>query len=377
MKENIDSKFTLDIFKLVRNIWVWKFPIMIITILAVGLTYIFTGPKFITPQYKATVIFYPTTNTSLSTTILAEPGTQGYSVLQFGDDEDAEQLLQILNSDDMKNHVILKYELAAHYWLDTSKTISMLSLRNMFSKNLEIKQTEYKAIQVTVYDYDAKLAAEMANYIARYADEKKSDIQKIKAKEALNIIEEEYNKQVKMMDSLSTMLSKLRNLGIYDYFEQSSQLNEALTLNSIKLDQEQALLKVYEENKNNLPDTLIIKTRARVKAYQAAVNSIKPKLDVITKYGSSYLNSINTLELERKKLSSLKSRYESTKLEYERALPQKFVINHAEEPEIYARPRRILTSFIVGVSTLIFSIIVIAILDSFNIIKRNYIESGS
>lgn len=374
MKEQNDQSYSFDIIYLVQLIWKWKIPVVIVCLIAAFATYIFTGPKFITPLYKANVIFYPTSNTNLSTTLLTEPGNQGYSVLEFGNDEDAEQLLQILSSDDMKNNVVLKYELAAHYGLDTSKNISMLSLRTMFNKNLEVKQTEYKAIEVVVFDKDPALAAEIANYIANYADAKKNDIQKIKAKEALNIITEEYTRQIKMMDSLNKTLSELRALGIYDYFEQSSQLNEAYTLNKIRLDQEQALLKVYEENKNSLPDTLIIKSRARVKGYQAAVNSIKPTLDLISKHGGKYLNSINTLEMERKKLLSLKVRYESAKMSFEKTLPQKFIINSADKPEIASKPRRLLTTAIVSISTLIFALIAIVILDYLPTLRRNYIE---
>ncbi len=374
MKEQNDQSYSFDILYFVQLIWKWKIPVIIACLISSVATYIFTGPKFITPLYKASVIFYPTSNVNLSTTLLTEPGNQGFSVLEFGDDEDAEQLLQILNSDEMKNNVVIKYELASHYGLDTSKTISMLTLRTLLSKNLEVKQTEYKAIEVVVFDSDPALAAEMANYIANYADTKKNDIQKLKAKEALNIITEEYERQIKMMDSLNRILANLRNLGIYDYFEQSSQLNEAYTLNKIRLDQEQALLKVYEENKSSLPDTMIIKSKARVKGYQAAVNSIQPKLDLITKHGGNYLNSINTLELERKKLLSLKVRYESAKMGFEKTLPQKFVINSADKPEIASKPRRLLTTAIVSISTLLFALVAIVLLDYLPTLRRNYFE---
>jgi capsular polysaccharide biosynthesis protein len=374
MEENKEREYSFDIYYTIKLILKWKMPIIIACVIAAIATYFFTGPKFIVPLYKANVIFYPTTNTDLSTTLMTEPGNQGYSVIEFGSDEDAEQLLQILTSEDLKNNVIIKYELAAHYGLDTSNTISMLTMRSLLSKNLEVKQTEYKAIEVTVFDRDPKLAAEMANYIANYADTRKNMIQKVKVKEALNIISEEYERQKNLMDSLNKNLAKLRNLGIYDYFEQSSQLNEAYTINKVKLEQEQALLKVYEENKDALPDTLIIKTKARVKGYQAAVNSIQPKLDLITEHGGTYLNSINTLELERKKLLSLKMRYESAKLSFEKTLPQKFTINDAGVPEIPAKPRRLLTTAIVTISTLIFALIAIVILDYLPIFRRKYIE---
>ncbi len=370
MNSENEKAYSIDVFYFIKLVWKWKLPVIIISALAGILTYFFTGPSFITPLYKANVIFYPTSNVNLSTSILTEPGTQGYGLLEFGSDEDGEQLLQILKSDEMKNNIVRKFELASHYGVDTSKQVSMLSMRNLFNKNLEVKQTEYKAIEVIVYDSDAQKAADIANYIANYVDFQKNSIQKIKAKDALTIIESEYNKQKAVMDSMDQTLMHLRQNGIYDYFGQFAQLNEAYTINSVRLDQEEALLKVYEQNKNSLPDTLIIKSKARVQGYKAAINSLKPTLDLIKKYGGIYVNNVNNQELERKKLQSLKSRYESTKMEFESALPQKFIINSAEKPEIPAKPRRILTSAIAGLSTFLLALIVIALIDVFPFIRK-------
>lgn len=370
MKLENENSYSFDVFYFIKLVWNWKIAIITSCVIAGVLTYIFTGPSFIEPKYKADVIFYPTTNTNLSTTILTEPGNQGFGLLEFGSDEDGEQLLQILKSDEMRNNVIAKFGLVDHYGFDTTKKVSMLGIRTLLGKNLEIKQTEYKAIQVTVFDKDPQLAADMANYIANYADFQKNAIQKVKAKEALNIIEKEYSKAKSYMDSINETLTNLRSLGIYDYFEQFSQLNEAYTLNSVRLDQEEALLKVYEQNKSALPDTLIIKTKARVQGYKAAVNSLKPTLDKIKQYGGKYINNINNLEYERKKYQSIKSRYESAKMEYESALPQKFIINAAEKPEIPAKPRRLLSSAIVAISTFFFALVLIAIIDLFPFIRK-------
>lgn len=370
MNSENEKAYSIDIFYFIKLVWKWKLSIIIISALAGILTYIFTGPSFVTPLYKANVIFYPTSNVNLSTSILAEPGTQGYGLLQFGNDEDGEQLLQILKSDEMKNNIIIKFKLANHYGIDTTEVVSMLKLRTLFNKNLEVKQTEYKAIEVTFFDSEAQLAADIANYIANYADNQKNSIQKLKAKDALSIIESEYNKQKAVMDSVDRTLMNLRQIGIYDYFEQFSQLNEAYTINSVRLEQEQALLRVYEQNKSALPDTLIIKSRARVEGYKAAINSLKPTLDKIKQHGGAYVNNVNNQELERRKLQSLKSRYESTKMEFESALPQKFVINAAEKPEIPAKPRRVLTSAVVSVSTFILALIIIALIDVFPFIRK-------
>jgi uncharacterized protein involved in exopolysaccharide biosynthesis len=178
MTEPKHNHYSIELIKFIKHIWRWKLPLIIFSGLMGVLTYIFTGPAFITPLYKATVIFYPTSNSKMSTTVLTEPGSQGYNVTDFGSDEDAEQLLQILKSEELKNRVIIKYQLAYNYGFDTTQQISMLTLRSLFDKNYEARQTEYKAIQVTVFDSDAQRAADMANFIAEHADFQKNAIQK-------------------------------------------------------------------------------------------------------------------------------------------------------------------------------------------------------
>ena len=146
----------------------------------------------------------------------------------------------------------------------------------------------YKKIQ-RAYPY-AQIAADMANFIAYFAGYQKNEIQRSKAKEALVIITREYQNELQVVDLMDKTLLKLREAGVYDYFEQSKQLNESYTLNKVRLDQETAILKVYENTKVNLPDTLIVKTRARVNGYQAAINAVKPQLDLLKKYNNCLSN---------------------------------------------------------------------------------------
>jgi len=370
MDKEVQNDYSFDIFYLIKLVMKWKWVIAGSSVLVSVIVFIFTGPAFITPEYKASVIFYPTSNAKISTSLMTEPGMARFNLLEFGTDEDGEQLLQILKSDEMKLAVIHQFDLAKHYKLDTTTGVSYHTLKNLLSKQVEVEQTEYKAIQITVFDTDAQIAADMANYIAYFAGYQKNEIQRSKAKEALVIITREYQNELQVVDLMDKTLLKLREAGVYDYFEQSKQLNESYTLNKVRLDQETAILKVYENSKVNLPDTLIVKTRARVNGYQAAINAVKPQLDLLKKYGGIYLDNINSLDLERKKLSSLKSRFESTKLDYEQVLPMKFTINQATKPEIAARPRRGLTTGLVFVSTFLLSIIAIALIEAIPAISK-------
>ena len=67
-------------------------------------------------------------------------------------------------------------------------------------------------------------------------------------------------------------------------------------------------------------------------------------------------------------------RYESAKMGFEKTLPQKFVINSADKPEIASKPRRLLTTAIVSISTLLFALVAIVLLDYLPTLRRNYFE---
>jgi hypothetical protein len=50
---------------------------------------------------------FPTTNSSISKSLLSENSFEKENILQFGEEEQVEQMLQILNSDEIKERIII------------------------------------------------------------------------------------------------------------------------------------------------------------------------------------------------------------------------------------------------------------------------------
>ena len=98
MDKEVQNDYSFDIFYLIKLVMKWKWVIAGSSVLVSFIVFIFTGPTFITPEYKASVIFYPTSNAKISTSLMTEPGMARFNLLEFGTDEDGEQLLQILKS---------------------------------------------------------------------------------------------------------------------------------------------------------------------------------------------------------------------------------------------------------------------------------------
>ena len=108
----------------------WKLLVFIGLISAV-VAFVFSTPLFIKPIYKSSVIMFSTSSNAVSQLILAEGIYNEFiDVTQFGDDAHIEQMIQILNSREIKDHIIEKYNLVEHYNIDTNKNIGKQSFIN-------------------------------------------------------------------------------------------------------------------------------------------------------------------------------------------------------------------------------------------------------
>ncbi len=86
----------------------WKHLFVICLIAAVAAV-IFSSPFFITPKFQSTVIMFPTTTTSLSRSVLAGANVPGQDFLEYGEVEDAERLLQVLASANIRDRIVERF----------------------------------------------------------------------------------------------------------------------------------------------------------------------------------------------------------------------------------------------------------------------------
>src|SRR5690606_8962837 len=116
MESNPKEDRVFDSSNLIVYIYNWRKPLIIVTLTAAVLAAVFSSPFFIKPKYKSTVTVFPTTTNSLSKALLPQQfSSRGQDILEFGEEEQAEQLLQILNSDEIRDGIIKKYNLMKHY----------------------------------------------------------------------------------------------------------------------------------------------------------------------------------------------------------------------------------------------------------------------
>ncbi len=196
---------------LVRLLVKWKYHIAVITIIAGVLAVIFSGPKFITSLYKSYAIVYPA------------------NISPYSEESETEQMLQIMQSRDIKDSVIKKFDLAKHYKIDSNYKYFYSTLLYEYNDHVSIKKTPYDAVEVEVYDKDPQRACDMVNSILNFYSKKVRRLQNEKWEEVIKIFQNQIAFKEKGIDSLKNVLYELgTKYGLYDYEGQSREITEGL-----------------------------------------------------------------------------------------------------------------------------------------------------
>ncbi len=346
MEPTTNRNRVFDSSNLIIYLYSWRWPLIIVTLVAAVLAAIFSSPAFIEPKYESTVTVFPTTTNSLSKALLPQQfSSRGQDILEFGEEEQAEQLLQILNSDEIRSAIIQKYNLLQHYDIDTSGKYVMTQLYKTFSENIEYRKTEYMSVEINVLDTDPDTAALIANDIVVLLDEAKNRIQKQRARKGLDIVEREFQALRREVVAFEDSLTQLRYKGVHDYETQSSVLSEQLATAII-------------ENGDNSP----------------AVRAIEARLDTLAKYGGTYVSLRDELQYLTEELVKLKTKYDQAKVDVAESLPASFVVNRAFPAEKKSYPTRWLIVFLASLGAFTITLIGILILDSIKKGKRQQAE---
>ncbi|MCB9260960.1 MAG: hypothetical protein H6607_01090 [Flavobacteriales bacterium] len=300
----IDFTFTDILSFLIR----WKKHLIIIGIVAAILSA--AASFLVKPRYEAEYVFYPSTINSIGNAMFTEMNKREADPLAFGEEEEAENALQILKSEKLTSRLIRNFDLMKHYDIDPNGKYPLTKLQKKIEKNISFNRTRYLSISIKVLDEDPKMAASLANGIANLYDSVKTEIQREIAQPAFIIVEEEFKNKEKEVWNLKLGLQDLGKKGILDIEKQAQSVTEAY---------------------------YALQARGATGASVAALRSEK---DTLAKYGSEYTNLYETLILELEEYSELRKRYNKAKIDVEKTIPQKFTVSSAVAPEKKALPNR-------------------------------------
>lgn len=187
----------------------WKWHFIIITVAAAILGAVFSGPTFITPLYKSEAILYPS------------------NVAAYSDETCTEQMLQIMQSQEIMDSVVEKFDLMKHYKIDKGYKYWKTALIGEYRDNVSISRTPYDAVHIKVLDKDPEIACAMVNEIIRLYDYKVGTLHKIKRAETVDMFRNQLEDKQHFIDSLKTRLNEISGNGeSVDFISESRQVSK-------------------------------------------------------------------------------------------------------------------------------------------------------
>lgn len=336
MSENkTDYQFnTLEIIRLVLR---RKWPIIIVTVVAAVASIIFSGPTFITPKYESSVIFYPSKNNSVSGGILEDATARDVDASEFGEEENAEQALQILGSSQLKGRVVERFDLMNHYHIDPNDGMPYTKLANKIKSNIKFRRTEFLSIEISVLDEDPQMAANIANGISQIYDSVRTEIQRQVTSKAYQIIENEYNAKIKEVEALQQQVNDLSSGKGIDMSALSGGKNEG-TGQMMERQQKMA----------------------------------KSGADVGT-----LIRLTESLSQQVEQMNHLKEKHRKAKADMEEYIPHKFEISPAYAAEQKAYPRRSIIVLLSTFGALFFSVLLMILLERMKYFREQLNDEGN
>ncbi len=311
--ENREQKgYNFNSVDLLIYIWNKRVVLMIVGFVAALASMVIS--LTITPMFSSSVVMFPASNASVARGLLAMNYSGNQSVYGFGEEDQAEQLLQVLHSEPIRTRIIEKYNLMEHYEIDPEGKYPRTELYEMFKTNIKFSLTEYQSVEISVMDSDPEISAAIANDISNLVDTVFNNMKKKRAISALELVEEQYIEAEMQLVAMQDSLYKIS----------------------------------YDLSQNISPSG----------------DPTNRMLSAFAEYGVSYMYMMHQMRYEVGMANNMRIRFQEAKMEAAQNLPYKFVVEKAVPPEKKAYPNK---SLIVAVSTfasLLFALIILIVIDN-------------
>lgn len=294
-------------------IYMWNKRLILIIVSVVAAVASIIVSFQITPKFKSSVIMFPTTGASVSKSLLSANYMGRQSAYGFGEEEQAEQLLQVLNSELIRERIMLKYNLMEHYEIDPSSKYPYTQLNAEYRKNISYRRTEFMSVEVAVMDKDPQMAADIANNISDLIDTVYNSMKKERAQAALKLVEYEYLEAEELIRQMQDTVQQMGQ-GISDAMKQSGGNTSALK--------------------------------------------------ALAEHGGTVLTMANRLDHETEELAKLRQRYKEARVEAVQNLPHKFIVDRAYASEKKAYPKKSLIVMVSTISAFLLALIFLIVIDS-------------
>jgi len=317
-------------FDLMEVIWKWKIHLIFVFVLSAIVSSIvsLTMPE----EFLSSVTIYPAKS---NTVTFSSHANQNQSATQFGEEEEAEQVIQILGSAEIRKRVVKKYQLDSVYEINPNSSTRMDDLYEKYSRHVSAERTRFGSVLIKVFDVDPERAMNMANDLSKLLDTVKNRMIRERAGYELDITRRKKEVVEKELEEIVDTLKRLNEFGVGGSQTQAS-LMEALA---------------------NATDA-------------ATKTEIRKKIAMNDKYGSTLASFSHELKLKHERLAEIEAAFEQAEANANLNYTHKFVVEDAYMSDRKARPVRWI---IVSVSTfvsILLGLILILLFEKVKMIKQ-------
>jgi len=188
----------------------WKYHLGVIALIAGIISMVLSSPVFLKPKFKSTSVIYPV------------------NMGVYSEESYTEQMLEILNSGDIRDEMIAAFKLDQHYKISPEYQYYKTALYGKYAEEVSFRKTENEAVRIEVLDTDPVMACAMVDSLRRFYDRKVQSLHRIKIAEEYYIRSQEVERLKNNLDSLSGCLGELgKKYGVLEMTGQSEGLSTA------------------------------------------------------------------------------------------------------------------------------------------------------
>ena len=286
----------------------------------------------ITPLFLSTAIVFPSKSSSVS---FYESRNVKASSMDFGEEEQAEQLVQILQSSRIRDFVVSKYNLIDRYNIGSDDPNKMFKLSKAYEGHFSFERTRFGSIKIDVLDEDPKLASEMANAVVGLIDTVKNEMIQERTLPAFEITKRKKDQLDTEIQALLDEMDRLAKLGV------------------VSLDVRSRLFQALVDSKSS-----------------AEKEELRQKIDVNSKYGSLFDGLERSRNEKITKLEDFKVAYEQAESDASTKFSHKFIVQSAEVADRKDQPKRMILTIVAAIGSFIFIVFCLLILERYRELKR-------
>lgn len=272
----------------------------------------------LTPLYRSTAVVFPAATSTVS---FSEQRNAKAASMDFGEEEQAEQLVQILSSSRIRDKIVEQFDLMAHYDIAPDDKNKHYKLVKEYENHFFFVRTRYGSIQIDVLDEDPVMAADMANKIVDLIDTVKNNMV---AERTLPAFEINKRKKEQMEIDRTEVLRKLDSLA---------------SLGVVPLDGRANLYQAYVDAKN-----------------QQEKAEIKKAIDINMQHGAEF-DGLEYIRNEKiVKLEDFMESYEQAESDANTIFNHKFVVERAVIADKKDKPKRMIIVLLSTIGAMVFMV---------------------